>query len=316
MRETIYNKQMKLSTIRNERDRVNRRLEAAVLKLNESRKTRDQLYENLSKEQKDVVKLGKFSIMNKINEWTGKWDEQMEKELAEVAEAELQYNEAEKNVVDLEVEVQAFRTAMANPEFTYIDEDWADFLQEKEMWIRRYDSEANALLHKIADERVTIQSILREVAEAEEAGDKAVRALNHALDSLGSAEGMSIWDTFLDGGLIVSALKYSQVNESEDHIHRATRALRNFETELMDIQDVQVESYSINKKDIFTFTDIFFDNIFSDFAVHARITDTKSKLTNVLSDVRRVLSQLTRKKDELNAALERLDKEEKGVINR
>ena len=43
--------------------------------------------------------------MNKISEWTGKWDEKMEKEIAEAAEAELKYNEAEKNVVDLEAEV-------------------------------------------------------------------------------------------------------------------------------------------------------------------------------------------------------------------
>ena len=316
MRKEIHNKQMELSMIRNERDRVKRRLEAAELKRQEASKSRNQLHKKLSKEQQDVVKLGKFSIMNKINEWTGKLDEQMEKEIAEVAEAELRYNEAEKNVLDLEAEVQTLRMEIKNPDFAYIDEDWADFLQEKETWIRRYDSEANALLHKIADERVMTQSIVREVTEAIEAGNKAIRALNRALDSLESAEGMSMWDTFLGGGLIVSALKYSEMDESEDHIHRVSRALRRFETELMDIQNISVESFAINTKDIFTFTDIFFDNIFSDFVVHSRITDTRDKLTDVLSDVRRVLNQLNRKKDEMNIALERLDIEERGVIER
>lgn len=316
MKKDIYDKQIELSTIRNEKNRVKRRLEGAELKLQESREIRNRLHKQLTKEQQDVVKLGKFSIMNKINEWTGKWDEQMEKEMAEVAEAELRYNEAEKNVIDLEAEVKRLRTEMQNPAFTYIDEDWADFLQEKETWIRRYDSDANSLLHKIADERVTIRSILREVTEAEESGRIAIRALDLALDRLSSAEGMSMWDTFLGGGLIVSALKYSEIDKSDDHIHRAERALRHFETELMDVQDVTAESLIVNKRDIFTFTDIFFDNIFSDFMVHSRISDTKSKLNSVLSEVRRVLDQLARKRDEMNAALERLDTEEREVIER
>lgn len=316
MRKEIHEKQMKLSIVRNKRDRVQRRLDTAEVQLREAIEIRDQLFEKLSKEQQDVVKLGQFSIMNKINKWTGKWDVQMEREMAEVAEAELRYNEAEKTVVNLEAAVQQFRMEMKNPDFTYIDEDWSDFLQEKQTWIRRYDSEANALLHKIADERVSIRSILREVTEAEEAGEKAIRALENALDKLDSAEGMSTWDTFLGGGMLVSALKYSEIDKSKDYMHAAERALRRFETELIDVQDMAVESYAVNQKDIYTFTDIFFDNMFSDFIVHSRITETKSKLTDVLTEVRRVLNQLTRKKDEMNAALAYLDIEEQGVIER
>ena len=78
------------------------------------------------------------------------------------------------------------------------------------------DSVANSTLQKIADERVTLRSMLREIDEARDAGNKASRALDAALDKLGSAEGMSIWDTFLGGGLLVSALKYSEINSSDD----------------------------------------------------------------------------------------------------
>ena len=180
-------------------------------------------------------------------------------------------------------------------------------MKEKETWIRRYDSVANSTLQKIADERVTLRSMLREIDEARDAGNKASRALGAALDKLGSAEGMSIWDTFLGGGLIVSALKYSEINSSDDHVHRAQRALRHFETELMDVQNVATESFTVNKNDIFTFTDLFFDNIFSDWMVHSRITDAKSKLNDVFRDVRRVQDDLARKHDEIIHGLERLD---------
>jgi chromosome segregation ATPase len=305
---------MDLTMLRTERNRVKRRLDGTEAQLKDARALRDQLQKQLTKEQQDVVQLGKFSFINKIKEWTGKWDEQMEKEMAEVAEVELQYNEAEKTVTDLEAEVGRLREAMKNPEFAYIDEEWADFLKEKETWIRQNDSVAHATLQKIADDRVRVRSMLREIEEARDAGSKAIRALNAALDKLGSAEGMSIWDTFLGGGLVVSALKYSEMNSSDDLVHRAQRALRHFETELMDVQNAATESFKVNNNDIFTFTDVFFDNIFSDWMVHSRITDAKSKLNVVLQDVRRVQDQLARKRDEMEHELGQLDVREKEII--
>ena len=314
MRPDIHERQMELTLKRTERNRVKRRLDGAEEQLKEALALRDRLHRQLTKEQQDVAKLGKFSFMNKINEWTGKWDEKMDKEMAEAAEAELRFNETEKTVLDLVAETARLRKEMNNQDFTYIDEDWVDFLKEKETWIRQNDSVANNRLQEIADERVALRSMQREIGEARDAGKKAIFALDAALDKLGSAEGMSVWDTFLGGGLLVSALKYSEINRSDDLVHHAQRALRHFETELMDVQNVATESFTINKKDIFTFTDIFFDNIFSDWMVHSRITDAKGKLNGVLRDVRRVQDQLERKNDEVNHELIRLDVQEQEII--
>lgn len=314
MRQEIQERQMELTMIRTERNRVKRRLEGAEVKLKDAIIQRDNLHEKLTKEQQDVVKLGKFSFMNKISEWTGKWDEKMEKEISEAADAELHYNEAEKVVTDLEAEAVRLREEIKNPDFDYIEEEWADFLKEKETWIRFNDTIANGTLQKIADDRVRLRSMLREIDEACDAGNKANRALDAALEKLGAAEGLSVWDTFLGGGLLVSALKYSEINSSDDLVHRAQRALRHFETELMDVQNAATESFTVNKNDIFTFTDLFFDNIFSDWMIHSRITDAKSKLNDVLQDVRKVQDRLARKRDELLHELERLDVQEREII--
>lgn len=314
MRQELQERQMELTMIRTERNRVKRRLEGAEVKLKDAIIQRDNLHEKLTKEQQDVVKLGKFSFMNKISEWTGKWDEKMEKEISEAADAELHYNEAEKVVTDLEAEAVRLREEIKNPEFDYIEEEWADFLKEKETWIRFNDTIANGTLQKIADDRVRLRSMLREIDEACDAGNKANRALDAALEKLGAAEGLSVWDTFLGGGLLVSALKYSEINSSDDLVHRAQRALRHFETELMDVQNAATESFTVNKNDIFTFTDLFFDNIFSDWMIHSRITDAKSKLNDVLQDVRKVQDRLARKRDELMHELERLDVQEREII--
>ncbi|MCG3087637.1 hypothetical protein [Sporosarcina cyprini] len=314
MRNSIQERQMELTMRRNERNRVVRRLDSAESQLKEAIRLRDRLQRQLSKEQQDVIKLGKFSFANKIKEWSGKWDAQMEKEINEVAEAELKYNEAVKTVTDLEAEVARLREQANQSNFAFVEEDWADFIKEKETWIRQNDTNANRTLQKIADDRVRVRSMIREIDEAHEAGEKALRALDKALDKLGNAEGLSMWDTFLGGGLIVSALKYSEMDGSDDLVHRAQRALRHYETELMDVQNIATESFKVNQNDIFTFTDIFFDNIFSDWMVHSRISDAKSKLNAVLQDVRRVQTQLGRKRDESAEELRRLDEQERAII--
>ncbi|PID03285.1 hypothetical protein CSV67_04605 [Sporosarcina sp. P2] len=238
----------------------------------------------------------------------------MKKEIEEAAEVELKYNEAEKNVLDLTVELEDLRNELEKPDFMHVEEDWEDFLEKKESWIRMNDSVANRTLQKISDDRVRVYSMLREIGEAFEAGEKAERALVDALKKLDSAEGISMWDTFLGGGIFVSALKYSEINSSDDYVHQAQRALRHYETELMDVQDAATDSYQVNKNDIFKFTDMFFDNIFSDWMVHTRITDGKKKLHAVMQDVRRIQDRLARKRAALEEEIRRLDQQQDDMI--
>ncbi|MGG0643938.1 hypothetical protein ABE021_08345 [Sporosarcina gallistercoris] len=314
MKETMQERQMALTLLKNESNRIIRRLTEAENRLEKATAERDRLERQLTKEQQDVMRLGKFSFLNKLKELTGSWDQQMEREIAEAATAEVAFNESRKHVEDLTEEVGLLKAASLNPEYIHIQDDWAEFLQEKEYWIRQNVSIASATLRKIADDRVRVRSMSREVKEAYEAGEKAIRALDRAIDKLNNAEGLSMWDTFLGGGLLVSALKYSEVNSSDDLVHRAQRALRHYETELSDIQEAATESYQVNKNDIFTFTDLFFDNIFSDFTVHSRITEGKRKLNAVLQDVRQTQAQLKRKLEEADAELGSLEAEEKRIL--
>ncbi|AXI00513.1 hypothetical protein DV702_12760 [Sporosarcina sp. PTS2304] len=314
MRQNIQERQYKLQERRLTHRRLTSRLEQTSQKLLAMKKERDRLHIQLTKEQQDIAKLGKFSFAKKISEWTGTWDEKMRKEIEEAAEAELAFNEAEKTVQDLTGEEQELRNQLESPDFTYILEDWEDFLKDKETWIRMNDTMANRTLQKIADDRVRVYSMIREIDEAFEAGVKAERALAGAMKKLDSAEGMSVWDTFLGGGLLVSALKYSEINSSDDLVHQAQRALRHYETELMDVQDVATESFQVNKNDIFTFTDVFFDNIFSDWMVHTRITDAKKKLHAIMQDVRRIQDQLARKRAASEEEIRRLDQQQDDII--
>lgn len=314
MREEIYDRQTELRMRMTERDRMKKRYGAKEAERGEARRNHDRLKARLTKEQQDVLKLGQFSFANKFRQLTGKMDEIMEKELNEAAEAELKLNEAEKVLMDLEEETAALKAELDRPEYEFLDDDWEAFLQEKELWMRNNDDAAVRKLQQVADERAMLQSLRREIEEAIHAGQDAGRVLQSAMSQLGNAEGMSMWDTFLGGGMIVTAMKYSSINSSDDKIHRAQRALRRFQSELADVEEFDQHRLTINKGDFLNFTDFFFDNMFTDWMVHSRITEAKGELDRVLADVERVLRELRDRLTRTDEEIARLAAREREII--
>ncbi|MCM3088540.1 hypothetical protein M3557_11475 [Bhargavaea ginsengi] len=314
MREEIYDRQTELRMRMTERDRMKKRYEAKETERAEARRNHDRLKSRLTKEQQDVLRLGQFSFANKFRQLTGKMDEIMEKELNEAAEAELKFNEAEKVLMDLEEETSALKAELNRPDYEFLDDDWEAFLQEKELWMRNNDEAAVKKLQQVADERAMLQSLRREIEEAIHAGQDAGRVLQSAMSQLGNAEGMSMWDTFLGGGMIVTAMKYSSINSSDDKIHRAQRALRRFQSELADVEEFDQHRLTVNKGDFLNFTDFFFDNMFTDWMVHSRITEAKGELDRVLVDVERVLRELRDRLTRTNEEIARLAAREREII--
>ncbi|WP_213421765.1 hypothetical protein [Bhargavaea massiliensis] len=314
MREEIYDRQTELRMRMTERDRMKKRYESKEAERAEARRNYDRLKAHLTKEQQDVLKLGQFSFANKFRQLTGKMDEIMEKELNEAAEAELKFNEAEKVLMDLEEETAALKAELDRPEYEFLDDDWEAFVQEKELWMRNNDETAVRKLQQVADERAGLQSLRREIEEAIHAGQDAGRVLQSAMSQLGNAEGMSMWDTFLGGGMIVTAMKYSSINSSDDKIHRAQRALRRFQSELADVEEFDQQRLTVNKGDFLNFTDFFFDNMFTDWMVHSRITEAKGELDRVLADVERVLRELRDRLTRTDEEIARLAAREREII--
>ncbi|MFJ7971497.1 hypothetical protein [Psychrobacillus sp. NPDC096389] len=75
----------------------------------------------LTKEQKDVIELDKFSLTNLVSQWKGTIDEKRKKEIAEAAEAELKYNEAVKTLRDIEKDIEVVKLEIANGDYSSID---------------------------------------------------------------------------------------------------------------------------------------------------------------------------------------------------
>ena len=129
----------------------------------------------------------------------------------------------------------------------------------------------------------------RELREAIQAGEAALRSLERAKEKMGSAKNWGIFD-MMGGGLFSSLFKHSKIDRASADIEEAKRQLAVFKREL---EDVSIsEDFSVGIGDGLRFIDTFLDNVFADVVVQSRINSAIERLDKVSGQVRGILTKL------------------------
>ena len=129
----------------------------------------------------------------------------------------------------------------------------------------------------------------REIREAVQAGEAALRSLERAKEKMGSAKNWGIFD-MMGGGLFSSLFKHSKIDRASADIEEAKRQLAVFKREL---EDVSIsEDFSVGIGDGLRFIDTFLDNVFADVVVQSRINSAIERLDKVSGQVRGILTKL------------------------
>ncbi|KIL51520.1 hypothetical protein KP77_10320 [Jeotgalibacillus alimentarius] len=297
MEKTLERKQLDLRKKLDEKRKLEKRLVNVRSQLVEHEQKKKELEQSLSEEQLDLHKMDRFSLVNVVRKWKGTHEELREKEYDEAAKAELKLNEHEKMLKDLKGDKTELEHALSA--YTTVEDDWESFLKEKERWIKQNDGETAQEINLHLDHYADLGALLTEIDEAIYAGRSAESALETALSKLRSAHGMSTWDTFLGGGMIVTAMKHSDLDQSQDALHRAQRNLRKFESELKDVKEGSAETMNVERGSFITFADYFLDDIFSEWTIHSRINESISKVEDTKYKVARAVGNLQKERGQI-----------------
>jgi len=314
MWETYQQKQSELQLLMNEEKRLVRKMESLKQEILDYSTKRNELERQLTKEQLDVEKLEGFSFTNMVRNWRGNLDEIRDQEKAEAAAVELKWNEAVKMVEDLEQEERNVRIELADESFRQLQPQWQQLMDEKKQWLKENSPENYAVIESLYTSKTEIKTMLKEIDEAQSAGTTAKSLLSSAIDQLASAKSFSTWDTFLGGGMIVTAMKHNAIDESEDTIHRAQMALQRFQREMKDVQALEASAFTVERGSFIQVADYFFDDIFSEWTIHSRIKKSQGNLENTSRDVSTVLHSLDEKKRLLKSELTEVERKSKEMI--
>lgn len=295
-----------------ERNRLESKLSTLEGQLEEHEKKVMEFERLLSNEQLDLHRMDRFSLMNVYRKWKGTHDELREKEYEEAAKAELKLNEHEQMVEDLRKDEAEMKQKL----FAYegIDSEWDSFLDEKKQYLKQHEPEAASEIDTYLNQFSELERLLVEMDEAIEAGRLANVALSRALEKLRSAKSMSTWDTFFGGGMIVTAMKHGNINESEDALHQAQLHLRRFEAELADVQEYSKGGLVVERGSFLTFADYFFDDIFSEWTIHSRINSSLENVEGTMNQVVTTINSLKVRREEVEARKREVWERYEGAI--
>ena len=129
----------------------------------------------------------------------------------------------------------------------------------------------------------------REINEAMQAGQEALRCLSQARDCLNSAGNWGIVD-MLGGGLITTFIKRSKMKDADLLVQQARSALKRFQKELTDVENIP--EFRIETGDFLTSADYFFDGLVADWLVQSKINDARRQVENAMVKINYIMGQL------------------------
>ncbi len=136
---------------------------------------------------------------------------------------------------------------------------------------------------------MTDETRKKEVNEAIQAGERALRSLRDAEEKLSSARNWGVWD-MLGGGLITDLIKHSRMNDASSYLESAKADLRIFQRELKDIPDY--ESLNVDIGEFLSFADFFFDGLLADYLVQSKINEARNNVHRTIQKVEKLLAKL------------------------
>lgn len=249
------------------------------------------LKKELDKEQVDVDQLGKTTVANIFYTIAGKKKERMEKEEQELVAAQLKYELCTTQIKEIKAQISQLSLERSDVSGSQSKYDEL-FKQKQEMIAQNKNDPERAEKINLLTQKISLyKNNIKEIEEAREVGNRVIRMIDSALESLQSAGNWGLWDTLGGGGLITTAIKHSHIDDAKDLAGSIQSQLRRFNTELADIKistDISIDMDGFVK-----FADFFFDGLIADIFVQSKVGQSKESVVNVKNQVNRVLSKLS-----------------------
>lgn len=262
-----------------------------------------------NREERDVEKLETLSFAAILSALRGSKDEDIDREKAEAYAARLRLQEAERQLREIQEEILDRQRRIQENE--NCQRQYEALLREKETELRKSDPVLAEKLMDLERRELELTAQRKELREAFSAGEQAVFHLNAALGQLNKAESWGTWDVF-GGGVLTDMMKYSRLDGAQQQMRHLQSALRRYQAELADV--AQTAEFNL-QMDGFTWTmDVWFDNLFADWAVLKHIRGSQEELGHILRRVDRIQSGLDLELQAVDAELEELKSQRDELV--
>ncbi len=292
--------------------KVDRHLVDTRTRLEEERAKLSKLTMFLADKNEDIADLEKTSMKSVFHSILGSKEKQIEKERQEYLEASLKFDEAKKSIDLIEYEVNLLEEKLAKS--PGVEEQLKMLMKQREEELMRNPLSAAQLrgIDKEIEDRLRLKV---EINEALDAGKAVLPILQNMIASLQQAKNWGNWDMYggRRGGM-TDMIKHSNIDKAKNLSYHAKQKLIRFENELRDIYHQQNFQLSLNLDSFSRFTDIFFDNIISDFIIQKQIKNALNNVLSVRDKVNRICNSLSADIPSIENEIVNLENEKQRII--
>lgn len=291
--------------------RVRKHYEKTQIDLDSAYDQLDLLADQLDKEYQDLKQLENLSMKSLFHKVLGSKEEQIEKERQEYLQATLKYNAFKKNVEILEFEKTVLEKKLGD--VSLLENKLKTLKKEREKELLRSGSEIGnklLILHKKED---SIELLTKEFSEAIAAGSKSVQVIEKMMHFLEQARNWGNWD-MMGKGRMASYNKHSAIDNAREVSYSAKHLLDRFQQELYDIGGPGNYNFNIELNSLQNFTDIFFDNLISDWIMQQKIKNALANVNSVRDKVVRILQSLNSEQRNFEKQLSQINHQKEQLI--
>lgn len=290
-----------------------KRLQAMELELERQRaeaaKKSAELNKIKEKEQSDVDKLEGKTIKALFATLAGNKEEKLSQERQEAYAAAMKYDAALRDLQGIMCDLEHCKIELEKIEG--IEEEYEHLLEERKNSLKQ---EASRRANEVIILEKQMEDLSHEIVELEEALDVGYRAfdlIETILKELNEAYNWAETDVFMDS-FWVDMQKHEHIHTAQDLIQDLRDELRRFKTELADVSiegDIQIEI-----DDFSEFADCFFDNIFTDWEIRDKITNSMSQADDTRSQIVGTINLLKDMRDKRMKSRIELEEDLEAVI--
>lgn len=297
---------------RRERDGLRTQVDVVRQRLEQERAAASAAAERLGAEQRDVERLESMSMTRILAGLRGSRSSDLDRERAEAQAAEYAVAEARSRVAREEWDLGSLEERIAG--FGDLDARHRDALAAREAEIAADPGAAatSERLTALAGEAGTVRGELTELGEATAAAREADARLDQAAQLLGRADGWATYDTFLGGGMLGDMAKHQNLDRAAVLMREADAALARLAAELADVGIGSVGEIGITSMS--RALDVWFDNIFSDWAVKNRIGEAAARVAQLRSALAATGQELGRRTAAARGRLASLEAERERLL--
>lgn len=304
----IHERLAQAAKMAKEQEKLLHRREAACQILSKKKEHLQELKKQLVLEGKDVKRLEGLSLQSFWHSLKGTKEMAKHKEQEEYLAAKMKFDAASAYLLTLEADIKRIDNELDARKDSQAQYQQA--VKDKEKYLLHSGGPEAQGLFKLAEELGCRQAECKELVEAIDTGEKAIKALAEVEKSLSSAQSWGVVD-ILGGGLITTSIKHSHIGNARRKIDHAQRILQDFQTELADVHKT---NESIEIKGLATMADFLLDGLLFDWIVQSQINTAQKNTRQLMQKIEGTIQDLQKLQLENQEKVEKLNEERRYLV--